>query len=156
MPEICRRQNNWNQCPTWPRSHQDLSPEKFPPFLSILSQKKRTRKGKHNWAKNFIKHEIRQSLIYSHRVAGTMGQMNHRPSVWCSKYYFFRLFIDLGHLKLFTFIFVFFKKNKQIDWKYFCKEFCKKSWKENNTWNIRRLVDNSFVQSAQRPSVNLS
>ena len=43
---------------------------------------------------------------------------------------FFRLFIDLGHSKLFTFIFVFFKKNKQIDWKYFCKEFCKKSWKK--------------------------
>ena len=44
---------------------------------------------------------------------------------------FFRLFIDLGHPKLFTFIFVFFlKKNKQIDWKYFCKEFCKKSWKK--------------------------
>ena len=51
VPEICRRQNNWNQCPTWPRSHQDLSPEKFPPFLSILSQKKKKKKGKHKWAK---------------------------------------------------------------------------------------------------------
>ena len=44
VPEICRRQNNWNQCPTWPRSHQDLSPEKFPPFLSILLRKKKNKK----------------------------------------------------------------------------------------------------------------
>ena len=28
--------------------------------------------------------------------------------------------------------------------------------KKNNTWNIRRLVDDSFVSSAQPPSVNLS
>ena len=44
--------------------------------------------------------------------------------------FFFRLFIELGHSKLFTFMFVFFFQNKQIDWKYFCKEFCKKSWKK--------------------------
>ena len=31
-----------------------------------------------------------------------------------------------------------------------------KKSKKNNTWYIRRLVDNSFVQSAQRPSLNLS
>ena len=42
--------------------------------------------------------------------------------------FLFRLFIDLGHSKLFTFIFVFFLK--KIGWKYFCKHFCKKSWKE--------------------------
>ena len=68
VPEICRRQNNWNQCPTWPRSHQDLSPEKFPPFLSILSQKKRTRKGKHNWAKNFMKFDL-NSIICKFKKA---------------------------------------------------------------------------------------
>ena len=28
--------------------------------------------------------------------------------------------------------------------------------KKNNTWNIRRLVDDSFVPSSQRPSVNIS
>ena len=33
--------------------------------------------------------EIRQSKINSRSVAGSMGQMNRRPSVWCSKYYFF-------------------------------------------------------------------
>ena len=37
-------------------------------------------------------------------VAWTMGQTNCRPRVCCSKY-FFTLFIDLGHSKLFIFIF---------------------------------------------------
>ena len=35
----------------------------------------------------------------------------------------------------------------------FFKEFCKILWKKTNTWNIRRLVDESFVPSAQRTSV---
>ena len=74
--------------------------------------------------------KIRQSKINSSWVAGPIGQTNRRPSVWCSKHYFLWLFIDLGHSKLFTFIFVFFKKNRKIDWKYFCKEFCKKSLKK--------------------------
>ena len=39
-------------------------------------------------------------------VAWTMGQTNRQPRVWCSKYYFFILFIDLGRSKLFIFIFV--------------------------------------------------
>ena len=88
--------------------------------------------------------KIRQSKINSSWVAGPIGQMNRRPSVWCSKYYFFRLFIDLGHSKLFTFILVFLLKNKKIDWKYFCKEFCKKSWKKiilgtSDTWSTIHL-----------------
>ena len=37
-------------------------------------------------------------------VAWTMGQTNRRPRVWCSKYYFLILFIDLGHSKLFILI----------------------------------------------------
>ena len=35
--------------------------------------------------------KIRQSKINSRSVAGLMGQMNRRPSVWCSKYYFFMI-----------------------------------------------------------------
>ena len=50
--------------------------------------------------------KILQSKINSRLVAGTMGQMNRRPSVRCSKYFFFRLFIDLGQAKLFISIFV--------------------------------------------------
>ena len=36
-----------------------------------------------------IKYEIRQSKINSRWVARPIGQTNRRPSVWCSKYYFF-------------------------------------------------------------------
>ena len=70
--------------------------------------------------------------------------------IWSStSVIFFRLFIDLGQSKLFTFSFVFFWKNKQIDWKYFCKEFCKKSWKKiilgsSDAW--------STIHLAHRPS----
>ena len=46
-------------------------------------------------------------------VAGLLGWLSHRPSVWWSKYYFDRLKIkqwvsglELGHSKLFIFIFV--------------------------------------------------
>ena len=40
-----------------------------------------------------VRVEIRQSKINSRSVAGLMGQMNRRPSVWCSKYYFFTWFL---------------------------------------------------------------
>ena len=96
--------------------------------------------------------KIHQSKINSCWGARPIGQTNHRPSVWYSKYYFFRLFIDLGHSKLFTFIFVFFKNRLKV----FLQRILQEIVKKNNTWNIRRLVDDSFVPSAQRPSVNLS
>ena len=63
--------------------------------------------------------------------ARPMGQTTRRPSV-----------IDLCHSKL-------YKNNL----KGFCKKICKILWKKNNTWNIRRLVDESFPPSAQRTSV---
>ena len=59
-----------------------------------------------------------------------MGQTNRRPRDWCSKYYFFYTFYRLRALKTLYFYFCnFMKKNKKINWKDFCKEFCKKSWK---------------------------
>ena len=64
---------------------------------------------------------------------------NQRPSVWCSKHYFFIISHRLRALKTF--------------WNNFCKEFCKKWWKKNNTRNIRRLVNESFVPSNQQTSV---
>ena len=65
----------------------------------------------------------------------------------------FILFIELGHSKLFIFIFVIlWKKNKKINWQDFCKEFAR-NHEKNDTWNIRRLVDNSFVPSSKWPSV---
>ena len=89
-----------------------------------------------------------------------LGWSSHWASVWWSKYYFDGLKmkpwvagLDLGHSKLFIFIFVKLQKYIETNWKDFCKEFCKKSWKKNNIWNIRRLVDDSFVPSSKRPSI---
>ena len=59
--------------------------------------------------------KIRQSTIYYTGLLGRwdkriVGQEFDVPST-----IFFIIFIDLGHSKLFAFIFVFLKKNKQID-----------------------------------------
>ena len=47
---------------------------------------------------------------------------------------------------------------KKINWNDFCKEFCKKLLKNHNTWNIRHLINVSFVPSTpatQRISVKI-
>ena len=97
--------------------------------------------------------EIRQSTIY---YAGLLwrwdkwifDQASDVPRI------IFYTFYRLRALKTLYFYFCnFIKKNKKINWKDFFKEFCKKSWKKNNTWNIRRLVDDSFVPSSNRPGV---
>ena len=63
---------------------------------------------------------------------------------------FFIISHRLRALKTLYFYFSkFIKKIKKINWIDFCKEFCKKLWKKNNTWNIRRLVDESFVPANQ-------
>ena len=53
-------------------------------------------------------YEIRQSLIYSRLVAGTMVQMNRRPSVWRSKYYFFSWFLTKYFAKSLSIHFIIF------------------------------------------------
>ena len=58
----------------------------------------------------------------------------------------------LGYSKLFIFIFVNLWKNRKINGNNFCKECCKKLWKKNNTKNIRRLVNESFVPANQQTS----
>ena len=40
-----------------------------------------------------------------------------------------------------------------MNWKNFCKRILQEIMKKNNTWNIRHLVDDSFVPSSKRPSV---
>ena len=40
-----------------------------------------------------------------------------------------------------------------INWRGFCKEYCKILWKKNNTWNTRPLVNESFITLAQQTSV---
>ena len=67
--------------------------------------------------------------------------------------FFFIISYRLRALKTLYFHFCNLIKKIKINWKGFCKEFCKILWKNNNTWNIRHLVDNSFVPSAQQTSV---
>ena len=79
--------------------------------------------------------------------------MTCRPSVWCSKYYFF--FIKSCKILCknpFNLFFYFFYKITKMKIKSF---ECPKSIRnyEKNTWNIRRLVDESFVPYAQQTSV---
>ena len=50
---------------------------------------------------------------------------------------------------LFVFIFVKLWNIEKMNWKDFCKEFCKKLWKKNNAWNVRCLVDEMIVPSSQ-------
>ena len=57
--------------------------------------------------------KIRQSKINSRWVAGPMGQMNRRPSIWCSKYYFFSWFLAEFFEKILSiYLFIFLKKYK--------------------------------------------
>ena len=88
-------------------------------------------------------------------VAWTMGQINRRPTVWCSNYYFFSWFLaKFFAKKSFHFIFSFFYEITKIKIKSFK---CPKSIKsiKKNTWNIRLLVDDSFVPSSKQLSNNI-
>ena len=58
--------------------------------------------------------KIRQSKINSSSVAGPMGQMNRRPSVWCSKYYFFMISCKILCKKAFNSFYYFFYKITKI------------------------------------------
>ena len=89
--------------------------------------------------------EIRQSKINSRLVAGTMGQMNRRPSVWCSKYYiFFMISCRILCKNTFNLFVYFFKKNTKIKIKSFECSKSIKSLKEiilgtSDAWSTIRL-----------------
>ena len=84
-----------------------------------------------------------------------LGRWSHQPSVWWSKYYFDRLKIkhwvaglDLGHSKLFIFVKLYIKKEKEIE-RIFAKNFARNYEKKiilgtSYTWSMRR--------SSHRPS----
>ena len=74
--------------------------------------------------------EIRQSTIYYAGLLGRWDKLIIDQESDVLSIILFILFINLGHSKLFIFIFVIFLKNKKINWKDFCKEFWKKSWKK--------------------------
>ena len=84
--------------------------------------------------------EIRQSTIHTCNTlvrwdAGTKDSSTKR--LMFQALFFFIISYRLGALKTL----------------YFWKGFCKKLWKNNNTWNIRHLVDESFVPASQQTSV---
>ena len=51
------------------------------------------------------------------------------------------------------YFYLWFIKNTKNKLKWFFKEFCKKLQKLNNTWNIRLLVDKSFVPANLQTSI---
>ena len=57
--------------------------------LPAILGKRRAWREIQNLYMRFVILKIRQSKINSRWVAGPIGQTNRRPSVWCSKYYFF-------------------------------------------------------------------
>ena len=82
---------------------------------------------------------------------GSLGQMTHRPSVWCSKYYFFSQFLAKFFAKIVSIYFsIFFYKFTKIKIKSFECPKSIRNYEKNNAWNIRRLVDESFVPATQR------
>ena len=73
--------------------------------------------------------------------AGVMGQTNRCPSVLCSKYSFFIVSYRLRALKI-------YKKDEMI----FAKNYAR-FYEKNDTWNIRRLVNELFAPLAQQTSI---
>ena len=56
-----------------------------------------------------------------------------------------------GIRKLFNFGSISAHQTSKFNWNDFYNNFCKKLWKKkDNTWNIRYLVDKSFVPGTQR------
>ena len=62
------------------------------------------------WVRNSF--EIRQSKINSRWVAGPIGQTNRRPSVWCSRYYFFHKILQIFLQKPFSLFLITNYKNE--------------------------------------------
>ena len=71
---------------------------------------------------------------------GSLGQMTHRSSIWCSKHYFFKLL--LGHSKS-LFLFLWSYKKIKIKLKRFLQrilqEIMKKMLGTSDTWSMSSL-----------------
>ena len=92
--------------------------------------------------------KIRQSTIW---YAGLLGQMNRPPSVWCFKQFFYSSY-RLRALKTLYFC-KFIKKCIKNTLQPFLQRVLQKIVKKNNTWNVRRLVGESFVSKNQQTSI---
>ena len=82
-------------------------------------------------------------------VVRLIDQASDGPHVW-SKYYFDRLKIKQWVAGLYLLEFI---KNKNKIERFLQRILQEIMKKNNNTWNIRRLVDESLVPVTQRPSV---
>ena len=70
-------------------------------------------------------------------VAGSMGQTSHRPSVWCSKHYFFSIISHrLRELKTLYFNFCKFTKNTYCPNIYFVETGMSPGWKQHGGLSI--------------------
>ena len=67
-------------------------------------------------------HENKTIFNIIRLVAGSMGQVTHQPSIWCSKHFFF--IISYRHRALKTLYFHFCKFTK-INWDDFAKNFAR-------------------------------
>ena len=81
--------------------------------------------------------------------AGPMGQTTCQPSVWYYYYFFIKSCKILwkNHLNLFSYKITKMKINS-----FECSKSIR-NYEKKTTWNVRCLVDMSFVPSAQRTSV---
>ena len=91
---------------------------------------------------------------------GSMGQNIHRPSVWCSKllgYTKMKSFEypnNLEHQTLGRWIFCPIEPSSQEnEFNRFLQTILQEFMEKNDTWNIRRLVDELFVPATKQPSV---
>ena len=83
-----------------------------------------------------------------------MGQMNRQANVWYSKYFFFSMIsCKILCKNPFNLFFHFFYIITKIKIKSFECTKSIKSIKIDNTWNIRLLVNDSFVPSSKQPFV---
>ena len=96
------------------------------------------------------------NLQYNTLVRWADGTNNSSTKRLTCQVYFFLISYRLRALKTLYIHFCNLKKKikkiKKINWEGFCKEFFKILWKKN-ALNIRRLVHDLFVPSAQRTSV---
>ena len=103
-----------------------------------------------------ISSHSRNPTIYNiiHWFAGSLGQMTRRPSVWCSKYIFFHDFLQNSLQKWFQCIFSFLYEFTKIKTKSFECPKSIRNCEKNNTWNIGRLVNESFVPATQQTTIS--
>ena len=82
-----------------------------------------------------------------------MGQTTRRPSIWCSKYHFFFIKSCKNLCKNpYIFLYFLYKITKMKIKSFECPKSIR-NYAKKNTWNVRPLVNESFIPIPQRTSV---